>query len=207
MVEIPFLVKALALILIVAGIVAFILKRFKRKKAGNALKDLSALAALITKWERSGLLHWQVKGKTLLLEQSLAVFVMSLGPEKFKKFLDLLAQFKNTELIGNAYEQQRIDLETAAVRKAQEQTQTKLTDIDIQRIRLDARKDMQHIDMESIHDAIHEFDIMIIRSNAISSADATEEGGQLVAVGHFDGKKVEMAMWDEIKNDLKEEKQ
>lgn len=206
MAEIPFLVKALALILIVAGIVALILKRFKRKKAGNALKDLSALAALITKWERSGLLHWQVKGKTLLLEQSLAVFVMSLGPEKFKKFLDLLAQFKNTELIGNAYEQQRIDLETAAVRKAQEQTQTKLTDIDIQRIRLDARKDMQHIDMESIHDAIHEFDIMIIRSNAISSADATEEGGQLVAVGHFDGKKVEMAMWDEIKNDLKEEK-
>lgn len=206
MAEIPFLVKALALILIVAGIVALILKRFKRKKAGNALKDLSALAALITKWERSGLLHWQVKGKTLLLEQSLAVFVMSLGPEKFKKFLDLLAQFKNTEMIGNAYEQQRIDLETAAVRKAQEQTQTKLTDIDIQRIRLDARKDMQHIDMESIHDAIHEFDIMIIRSNAISSADATEEGGQLVAVGHFDGKKVEMAMWDEIKNDLKEEK-
>ena len=104
------------------------------------------------------------------------------------------------------YEQQRIDLETAAVRKAQEQTQTKLTDIDIQRIRLDARKDMQHIDMESIHDAIHEFDIIIIRSNAISSADATEEGGQLVVVGHFDGKKVEMAMWDEIKNDLKEEK-
>lgn len=206
MAEIPFLVKALALILIVAGIVALILKRFKRKKAGNALKDLSALAALITKWERSGLLHWQVKGKTLLLEQSLAVSVMSLGPEKFKKFLDLLAQFKNTELIGNAYEQQRIDLETAAVRKAQEQTQTKLTDIDIQRIRLDARKDMQHIDMESIHDAIHEFDIMIIRSNAISSADATEEGGKLVAVGHFDGKKVEMAMWDEIKNDLKEEK-
>lgn len=206
MAEIPFLVKALALILIVAGIVALILKSFKRKKAWNALKDLSALAALITKWERSGLLHWQVKGKTLLLEQSLAVSVMSLGPEKFKKFLDLLAQFKNTELIGNAYEQQRIDLETAAVRKAQEQTQTKLTDIDIQRIRLDARKDMQHIDMESIHDAIHEFDIMIIRSNAISSADATEEGGQLVAVGHFDGKKVEMAMWDEIKNDLKEEK-
>lgn len=206
MAEIPFLVKALALILIVAGIVALILKRFKRKKAGNALKDLSALAALITKWERSGLLHWQVKGKTLLLEQSLAVSIMSLGPENFKKFLTLLAQFKNAELIGNAYEQQRIDLETAAVRKAQEQTKTKLTDADIQRIRQNAREDMQHIDMKSILDAIHEFDIMIIRSNAISSADATEEGGQLVAVGHFDGKKVEMAMWDEIKNDLKEEK-
>lgn len=205
MVEIPFLVK-IALILIGAVLVAFILKRLKRKKAVNALKDLSAFTALLKDWERSGLFHWQVKGKTLLLEQSLAVSIMSLGPEKFKKFLTLLAQFKNAELIGNAYEQQRIDLETAAVRKAQEQTKTKLTDADIQRIRQNAREDMQHIDMKSILDAIHEFDIMIIRSNAISSADATEEGGQLVAVGHFDGKKVEMAMWDEIKNDLKEEK-
>ena len=205
MVEIPFLVR-IALILIGAVLVAFILKRLKRKKAVNALKDLSEITALFKKWERSGLFYWQVKGKTLLLEQSLAISIMSLGPEIFKKYLDLLAQFKNAELIGNAYEQQRIDLETAAVRDAQEKTSSKLTDADIQRIRLNARENMQHIDMKSILDAIHEFDIMIIRSSAISSADATQEGGELVAVGHFDGKKVEMAMWDEIKNDLKEEK-
>ena len=161
---------------------------------------------MLKDWERSGLFHWQVKGKTLLLEQSLAISIMSLGPEKFKKFLNLLAQFKNAELIGNAYEQQRIDLETAAVRDAQEKTSSKLTDADIQRIRQNARENMQHIDMKRILDAINEFDIMIIRSSAISSADATQEGGELVAVGHFDGKKVEMAMWDEIKNDLKEEK-
>ena len=205
MVEIPFLVK-ITLILIGSVLVAFILKRLKRKKAVNALKDISTITALFKKWERSGLLYWQVKGKTLLLEQSLAVSIMSMGPEKFKKFLNLLAQFKNAELIGNAYEQQRIDLETAAVRDAQEKTSSKLTDADIQRIRQNARENMQHIDMKSILDAIHEFDIMIIRSSAISSADATKEGGELVAVGHFDGKKVEMAMWDEIKNDLKEEK-
>ena len=205
MVEIPFLVR-IALILIGAVLVAFILKRLKRKKAVNSLKDLSGLTALFKDWERSGLFHWQVKGKTLLLEQSLAISIMSLGPEKFKKFLDLLAQFKNVELIGDAYEQQRIDLETAAVRDAQEKTSSKLTDADIQRIRLNARENMQHIDMKSILDAIHEFDIMIIRSSAISSADATQAGGELVAVGHFDGEKVEMAMWDEIKNDLKEEK-
>ena len=205
MVEIPFLVK-IALILIGAILVAFILKRLKRKKAVNVLKDLSNVTALFKDWERAGLLHWQVKGKTLLLEQSLAVSTMSMGPEKFKKFLNLLAQFKNAELIGNAYEQQRIELETAAVRDVQEKSSSKLTDADIQRIRLNARENMQHIDMKSILDAIHEFDIMIIRSSAISSADATQEGGELVAVGHFDGKKVEMAMWDEIKNDLKEEK-
>ena len=205
MVEIPFLVR-IALILIGAVLVAFILIRLNRKKAVNALKDLSEITALFKKWERSGLFYWQVKGKTLLLEQSLAISIMSLGPEIFKKYLDLLAQFKNAELIGNAYEQQRIDLETAAVRDAQEKTSSKLTDADIQRIRQNARENMQHIDMKSILDAINEFDIMIIRSSAISSADATQEGGELVAVGHFDGKKVEMAMWDEIKNDLKEEK-
>ena len=205
MVEIPFLVK-IALILIGAVLVAFILKRLKRKKAVNTLKNLSNVTALFKDWERAGLLHWQVKGKTLLLEQSLAVSIMSMGPEKFQKSLDLLAQFKNAELIGNAYEQQRIELETAAVRDVQEKTSSKLTDADIQRIRQNARENMQHIDMKSILDAIHEFDIMIIRSSAISSADATQAGGELVAVGHFDGKKVEMAMWDEIKNDLKEEK-
>lgn len=181
-------------------------KRSKAKQEKAALKNMSILYASFEEWERSGLFHWQVKGKTLLLEQSLAVSVMSMGPENFKKFLDLLAQFKNAELVFNAYEQQRLDLETVAVRKAQEQTQTKLTDIDIQRIRQNARENMQHIDMKSLMDAIHEFDIMIIRSSAISSADATQEGGELLAVGHFDGKKVEMAMWDEIKNDLKEEK-
>lgn len=201
MAEIPFLVR-ITLILIGATLVAFILKRLNRKKAVNALKDISALTALFKKWERSGLFHWQVKGKTLLLEQSLAVSVMSLGSKTFKKFLDLVAQYKNAELISDAYEQQRIGLETAAVRKAQEQTQTKLTDADIQRIRQNAREEIQHIDISSILNAIHEFDIMIIRSNAVSEQEATQEGGQLVAVGHYDGKKVEMAMWDEIRNEF-----
>ena len=201
MAEIPFLVR-ITLILIGATLVAFILKRLNRKKAVNALKDISALTALFKKWERSGLFHWQVKGKTLLLEQSLAVSVMSLGSKTFKKFLDLVAQYKNAELISDAYEQQRIDLEMAAVRKAQEQTKTKLTDADIQRIRQNAREDIQHIDISSILNAINAFDVMIIRSNAVSEQEATQEGGQLVAVGHYDGKKVEMAMWDEIKNEL-----
>lgn len=201
MAEIPFLVR-IALILIGAVLVAFILKWLKRKKAVNALKDISTLTALFKKWERSSLFHWQVKGKTLLLEQSLAVSVMSLGSKTFKKFLDLVAQYKNAELISDAYEQQRIGLETAAVRKVQEQTQTKLTDADIQRIRQNAREEIQHIDISSILNAIHEFDIMIIRSNAVSEQEATQEGGQLVAVGHYDGKKVEMAMWDEIRNEF-----
>lgn len=38
MVEIPFLVKVLAIVLIVAVIAAVIFKRLKKKKAGNVLK-------------------------------------------------------------------------------------------------------------------------------------------------------------------------
>lgn len=181
-------------------------KRNKEKKALKQLRGLTGFIASIKQCERSGLIHWQVKGKTLLLEQSLAIYMMAQGEKEFRKFLDLTAQVKNSELLGDVYEQQRIDLEAQAVREAQKASSSPLTDADIQRVRQNAREAMQHIDMKSILDAIHEFDIMIIRSNAISSADATQEGGQLVAVGHFDGKKVEMAMWDEIKNDLKEEK-
>ena len=49
MVEIPFLVR-IALILIGAVLVAFILKRLKRKKAVNSLKDLSGFTALLKDW-------------------------------------------------------------------------------------------------------------------------------------------------------------
>lgn len=33
----------------------------------------------------------------------------------------------------------------------------------------------------------------------------TETNGQLLAVGHYDGEKVEMAMYDDIKHNLKNE--
>lgn len=177
-------------------------KRIKQKQSMKRLRHVSSAVSTLKKLERNGLLHWQVKGKTLLLEQSIAIYMMSLGKKDFMKFLDLVAQYKNVELISDAYEQQRIDLETAAVRKAQESSSAKLTDADIQRVRQNARENIKHIDMESILNAIHEFDIMIIRSNAVSEKDATQEGGQLVAVGHYDGKKVEMAMWDDIKHEF-----
>ena len=182
------------------------LKRHRAKKALKTLDSLTSVIATIKKWEKAGLIFWQVKGKTLLIEQSLATTLLAGGSKLFKKFLNIVAQLQNSDLLAVAYEPQRITIETQAVKDAQEKTSSKLTDADIQRIRLNARENMQHIDMKSILDAIHEFDIMIIRSSAISSADATQEGGELVAVGHFDGKKVEMAMWDEIKNDLNAEK-
>lgn len=182
------------------------LKRHRVKKALKTLDSLTSVIVTIKKCEKAGLIYWQVKGKPLLIEQSLAITLLAGGSKLFEKFLNIAAQIQNSELLADAYEQQRITIETQAVKDAQAKTSSKLTDADIQRIRLNARENMQHIDMKSILDAINEFDIMIIRSSAISSADATQKGGELVAVGHFDGKKVEMAMWDEIKNDLTAEK-
>lgn len=177
-------------------------KRIKQKQSMKRLRHVSSAVSTLKKLERDGLLHWQVKGKTLLLEQRLAIVMMSHGKKDFMKFLNFVAQYQNAELISDAYKQQRIDLETAAVRKAQESSSAKLSDADIQRVRQNARGEIQHIDISSILNAIHEFDIMIIRSNAVSEQEATQEGGQLVAVGHYDGKKVEMAMWDDIKHEF-----
>ena len=126
---------------------------FKRHRAKKALKtqnSLTIVIATIKKWEKAGLIYWQVKGKTLLIEQSLATVMMAQGGKLFKKFLDIAALLKNSELLSDAYEQQRITIETQAVREAQEKTSSKLTDADIQRIRLNARENMQHIDMKSL---------------------------------------------------------
>ena len=72
------------------------------------------------------------------------------------------------------------------------------------RIRQNARENMQMLPIEQL-DCIKEFDIFVVRSNAPSAQDATEENSQLLAIGHFDGEKVEMAMYDEIKYTLYEQ--
>ena len=72
---------------------------------------------------------------------------------------------------------------------------------DIQRIRQFARENMPPSPIEQL-DCIKEFDIFVVRANAPSAQEATEESGQLLAIGHYDGEKVEMAMYDEIKHIL-----
>lgn len=172
----------------------------KQKKEQRNLRRLSMALALVTMLNRRGLVHWQVKDKILLIEESLAVAQMACGETGFRNFLDILVEWQNFNLISEDYERRRIDTETKAVREAQK----KYPDIDkndIRRIRQEARTNMKPIPPEQL-DCIHEFDIFIIRSNAPSAKNATEENGQLLAVGHYDGKKVEMAMYEDIKQNL-----
>lgn len=178
-------------------------KKGKGKKARmrESAKVLEAFA-IIEKFSRSELIFWQVKNRMLLIREPLALVELGLGAAKFKDFLNIVCDWQNFKLISEAYEQKRIEIEAAAVRKAQEESGAPLTDADISFIRQHARSSMEQIPLDQLPNLIREFDILIIRASATTVDSATEENGQLLAVGHYDGKKLEMAMYDDVKSSL-----
>ena len=178
-------------------------KKGKGKKARmrESAKVLEAFA-IIEKFSRSNFIFWQVKNRMLLIREPLALVELGLGADKFKDFLKIVCDWQNFKLISEAYEQKRIEIEAAAVRKAQDESGAPLTDSDILSIRQHARSSMEQIPLEHLPNLIREFDILIIRASAISADTATEENGQLLAVGHYDGEKLEMAMYDDVKSSL-----
>lgn len=178
-------------------------KKGKGKKARmrESAKVLEAFA-IIEKFSRSNFIFWQVKNRMLLIREPLALVELRLGAAKFKDFLNIVCDWQNFKLISEAYEQKRIEIEAAAVRKAQEESGAPLTDADILCIRQHARSSMEQIPLDQLPNLIREFDILIIRASATSVDTATEENGQLLAVGHYDGEKLEMAMYDDVKSSL-----
>lgn len=178
-------------------------KKGKGKKARmrDSAKVLEAFA-IIEKYSRSDFIFWQVKNRMLLIREPLALVELGLGADKFKDFLKIVCDWQNFKLISEAYEQKRIEIEAAAVRKAQEESGAPLTDADILFIRQHARSSMEQIPLDQLPNLIREFDILIIRESATSVDTATEENGQLLAVGHYDGEKLEMAMYDDVKSSL-----
>lgn len=173
----------------------------KRARMRESSKVLEAFA-IIEKFSRSDLIFWQVKNRMLLIREPLALVELGLGAAKFKDFLNIVCDWQNFKLISEAYEQKRIEIEAAAVRKAQEESGAPLTDAEILCIRQHARSSMEQIPLEQLPNLIREFDILIIRESATSAESATEENGQLLAVGHYDGEKLEMAMYDDVKSSL-----
>ena len=174
---------------------------FRRKnKTLKELKDLAAMMAIFEEWSRRGVIFWRKKDKILIIEEYLAMLKMSEGREGFLKFLNQAAIWQNSILFQEAYESYFLKAETEAVRDAQRKYAS-LTKADIMRIRQESRENMQMLPIEQL-EYIKEFDIFVVRANAPSSQEATEESGQLLAIGHFDGEKVEMAMYDEIKHIL-----
>ena len=172
----------------------------KKKKTEKELRDLSAVFSILDEFEKRGVIHWQRKNKVLLIEEVLGTLKVAEGRDGFLRFLNQVSMWQNHRLLAEAYESLRLKVETEAVGKARAQF-AMLTKADMQRIRQNARENMEMIPPERL-DCIKEFDIFIVRANAPSAQDATEASGQLLAVGHFDGEKVEMAMYDEIKHNL-----
>ena len=174
---------------------------FKRKnKKLKELQDLAAMTAIFEKWSRQGVIFWRKKDNILIIEEYLAKLKMAEGREGFLKFLNQVATWQNSILIQEAYAAHCLKVETDAVRKAQRKYAS-LTKVDIMRIRQESRENMPMLPIDQL-EYIKEFDIFVVRSNAPSAQEATEEGGQLLALGHYDGEKVEMAMYDDIKHIL-----
>lgn len=178
---------------------------FNNKKAKKAreLRAISAVFSIMNRFAANNLIYWQPKQKILLIEEELAKVQLELGAEHVKLFLDNAAAWQNFRLLSEAYEAERIRVETEAVRAAKKKY-VSLTKADLQRIRMNARNNMQQKDPEQLS-LIKEFDIFIIRASAPSAAFATAENGQLLAIGHYDGNKVEMAMYDDIKHNLQQD--
>ena len=174
---------------------------FRRKnKHLKELQDLAAMMGIFEILSRRGVVFWRKKDNILIIEEYFAMLKMAEGREGFLKFLNQVAVWQSSKLIDEAYEAHRIKVETDAVRKAQRKY-ANLTKADIMRIRQEARENMQMLPIEQL-EYIKEFDIFVVRANAPSAQDATEASGQLLALGHYDGEKVEMAMYDEIKHNL-----
>lgn len=170
--------------------------RSKNKKF-KELQDLAAMTAIFEKLSRREVIFWHKRDNILIIEEYFAMLKLAEGREGFLKFLNQVATWQNNILIQESYAARSLTFETEAVRKAQRQF-TSLTKADIQRIRQNARDNMPVIPIEQL-DCIKEFDIFVVRASAPSAQDATEENGQLLALGHYDGEKVEMAMYDDVK--------
>lgn len=174
---------------------------FKRKnKQLKELQDLAAMTAIFETLSRRGVIFWRKKDNILIIEEYFVMLKMAEGREGFLKFLNQVATWQNNIIIQEAYAAYFLKVETEAVREAQ-QKYASLTKADVMRIRQNVREKMPIVVPEQIG-CIKEFDIFVVRANAPSAQDATEESGQLLALGHYDGEKVEMAMYDEIKHIL-----
>lgn len=172
----------------------------KKKKNLKELQDLVAMTAIFENLSRRGAIFWRKKDNILIIEEYFAMLKLAEGRDGFLKFLNQVATWQNNILIQEAYSAHCLTVEIEAVRKAQRQF-AMLTKADLQRIRQNARENMSIISPEQL-DCIKEFDIFVVRASAPLAQDATEESGQLLALGHYDGEKVEMAMYDDVKSIL-----
>ena len=209
------------------GILHFHREKGSSPIGGSGDRGSSGSSPIGGSWERGSSSSSPIGGSgergsggsgSLLVEETLATLKLAEGADGFKHFLTQVAMWQNSKLLQDAYETLRIDTEARAVREAKKQY-ANLTKADIQRIRQNARDNMSELDISKIPSLFGEggaeFDIFVIRAtapsaeaalNEIGSSPNGESGentqGALLALGHWDGKTLEMAMYDDIKQSL-----
>ena len=96
-----------------------------------------------------------------------------------------------------AYEELCLRAENEAIRDAQcnitrnTHKYPMLSKADIQKIRQEVRDKIQFLALGQL-DCINEFDIFIVKANAPLTQNVTKDSSKLIALGHFDGEKVEI---------------
>lgn len=173
---------------------------FRERKIRKQLRNLTCALGVMRSFAITGLIYWREKDRVLLIEESLATANMAEGREIFCNFLNAAALYTNYKLLQDAYNKAMQQKEAEAVRQALKEYGT-TSDVDINRIRQKMRDDLEMIDASEMK-PVTEFDILIIRQHTKNRDQATEDGGELLAVGHYDGKTVEMASFDDIKHNL-----
>ena len=180
--------------------IALFAKSLRQRSKIKNLAVVSEVFASLEGLQEKGLILWMHKDHSLLIAEPLAVYVMAFGSTFFKSFLYSVVDWQNYKNLKAAYEQERVRLEGEAIRRAASQLD-RLTMDDLDRIRRNAREQMHEINTDTLP-LVKEFDIFIIRESAPTAVDASTENGQLVAVGHFDGSKIEMEIWEDIKHNF-----
>ena len=179
---------------------ALFARYLRHRKKIKALAAISGDFLLLDRLQEKGLILWMHKDHSLLIAEPLAVYIMAYGATFFKRFLYGITDWQNFKNLQAAYDQERVRLEGEAIRREASQ-HDRLTMDDLDRIRRNAREQMHEINTDTLP-LVKEFDIFIIRESAPTAVDASVENGQLVAVGHFDGSKIEMEMWEDIKHNF-----
>lgn len=180
--------------------IALFAKSLRQRTKIKNLAVVSEVFAGLEGLQEKGLILWMHKDHYLLIAEPLAVYVMAFGATFFKSFLYCIIDWQNYKNLQAAYEQERVRLEGEAIRR-EASRHDRLTMDDLDRIRRNAREQMHEINTDTLP-LVKEFDIFIIRESAPTAVDASVENGQLVAVGHFDGSKIEMEMWEDIKHNF-----
>ena len=171
--------------------------RIKAKKTLKELQDLAEMMVIFKELTNHGVIFWSKKDKILIIEEHIVMLKMSEERESFLKFLNQIAIWQHDALIKEAYEVLCLSAENEAIRNAQcniKRNKSKyplLSKEDIQKIRQEVRDKMPFLALGQL-DCINEFDIFIVKANAPLTQNVTKDSSKLIALGHFDGEKVEI---------------